>query len=78
MPIVVFSFGANDVPKVLTVEMKLAHAKLNQALQDIQAYYDSTHLMPVVTATWPNKLNQPHTQEANAAFRGSDSMAAQK
>ena len=37
-----------------------------------------SYLIPVVTATCPRRLNQPVTQEANAACWGSESMAAQK
>lgn len=44
IPIVVLGVGTNPVfPSVQAVDIKLAQAKL----------------MPVVTATWPSKLNQP-------------------
>lgn len=36
------------------------------------------HLIPVVTATWPRRLNQPQIHEAKGAFFGVDSIAAQK
>ena len=36
------------------------------------------YLIPVVTATWPRRLNQPVTHDMNAACSGLDSMAAQK
>ena len=36
------------------------------------------HLIPVVTATWPSKLNQPVIQDMIAADRGVDNIAAQK
>lgn len=71
------------MPKVQTVEIKLATAKLDDQFVDRLRHmrdlrYEMTHLIPVVTATCPSKLNQPVTQEANAAFSGSDNMAAQK
>lgn len=36
------------------------------------------YLIPAVTATCPRRLNQPVTQDAKAAFLGSDNIAAQK
>lgn len=41
-------------------------------------YEVSSHLIPVVTATCPSKLNQPVIHEANGACLGSDNIAAQK
>jgi hypothetical protein len=38
----------------------------------------ATSLIPVVTATCPNRLNQPVTQDAKGAPRGLEIMAAQK
>ena len=34
--------------------------------------------IPVVTANWPTKLNQPVNQEKNGAYLGGASIAAQK
>lgn len=36
------------------------------------------HLIPVVTATCPRRLNHPHTHDAKGAFSGFDIIAAQK
>ena len=36
------------------------------------------YLIPVVTATWPSRLNQPVIQDMIAADRGVDNIAAQK
>jgi hypothetical protein len=39
---------------------------------------NATHVIPVVTATCPRRLNQPVIQDAKAAFWGLAIMAAQK
>jgi len=36
------------------------------------------YLIPVVTATWPRRLNQPQIHEAKGALLGVESIAAQK
>lgn len=79
----VFSVETKSVPKVATVEMNVAQAKLhfnrNQcSAVDISLTGAATHLIPVVTATCPRRLNHPVTHDAKAAFWGSDNIAAQK
>ena len=39
---------------------------------------DRKNLIPVVTATWPRRLNQPQIHDAKGALLGVESMAAQK
>lgn len=67
---------------VATVEMKVAHAKLRECLVQqrakLQALWEMGNLIPVVTATWPRRLNQPQIHEAKGALLGVESMAAQK
>jgi len=59
------------VPIVAAVEMKLAHAKLDEEGDPSGMYWilvkQRTYLIPVVTATCPKRLNQPVTQDAKGA-----------
>lgn len=79
---VVSGVGSNEVPKVQAVEMKLAHAKLRKVSSfktAIKHWFEGKlYLIPVVTATCPNRLNQPVIHDAIAAFSFLDSIAAQK
>ena len=79
MPIVVFAEGTKVVSNVASVEMNVAHAKLFSSGEEPDVYREiATHLIPVVTATWPSRLNQPVIHDAKAACSGLQSMAAQK
>ena len=82
-PIVVLLSGTKLVSIVATVDMKVAHAKLWECLISILRNLKSsgkciTNLIPVVTATWPRRLNQPQIHEVNGALLGVESTAAQK
>jgi hypothetical protein len=64
-PILVFGVGVNEVPMVAAVEIKFAQAKLTSEEKSSPARGKSmecTDLIPVVMATWPNKLNQPRAE----------------
>ena len=67
---------------VAAVEIKLAQAKLREGTRISSAGHAignaMTSLIPVVTATCPNKLNQPVTQDAKGAPWRLEIMAAQK
>ena len=67
---------------VAAVEIKLAQAKLGEGTQISSRVHATgnaiTSLIPVVTATCPNRLNQPVTQDAKGARWGLEIMAAQK
>jgi hypothetical protein len=75
---VVFGVGVNEVLNVHKVDRKFAQAKLEECQQSHLELFRLAHLIPVVTATCPNKLNQPVIQDASGAFFGSDNIAAQK
>jgi hypothetical protein len=67
---------------VAAVETKLAQAKLEEGTRISTRGHATgnaiTSLIPVVTATCPNRLNQPVTQDAKEAPWGLEIMAAQK
>ena len=85
--------GTKEVLNVASVERKFAQPKLcmrvracggegrGGELRWVECGYTEMvdeYLIPVVTATWPRRLNQPVTHEANAASSGRESIAAQK
>jgi len=67
---VVFGVGVNEVLNVHSVDKKFAQAKLEECHHIHFKLFERlrlVYLIPVVTATCPNRLNQPVIQDANGA-----------